>query len=425
MTNPELLRQTIATSGENLAQGAALLAEDMEAGGGSLRIRQTDTTQFELGVNVATTPGKVIFRNELIELLQYAPTTDTVLKRPLMIVPPWINKYYILDLNADKSFIRWTVGRGVTVFVLSWVNPDERHRDKTFESYMHEGIFAALDAIRAATGEESVNAIGYCVGGTLLSATLAYMAQTGDKRIESATFFAAQADFTDAGEIQVFIDEEQVQGLEAQMAETGYLDGAKMAMAFNMLRPNDLVWSYVVDNYMKGKQPAAFDLLFWNSDATRLPAKNHSFYLRNFYIHNKLAKGEMVLGDKRLDLGKVTLPIYSLATREDHIAPAASVFRGAKLFGGPVRYVLAGSGHIAGVINPPAKEKYGYALGPHPFGSLPEWIAQTEQHKGSWWPDWFAWLSAQGPKCVAARIPGEGGLPVLGDAPGNYVRTKS
>jgi polyhydroxyalkanoate synthase len=424
-TNPELLRETLSSSGDNLVRGATLLAEDIEAGHGQLRIRQTDEGKFELGVNVATTPGKVVFRNDLFELLQYAPTTETVLKRPLLIIPPWINKFYILDLNADKSFIRWAVDQGLTVFVVSWVNPDERHRTKTFESYIGEGIFAALDAVEQATGEEAVSTIGYCVGGTLLSTALAYMAEMDDRRIESATLFAAQADFTDAGEIQVFIDRDQVKALEADMEGPGYLDGSKMAMAFNMLRPTDLIWNYVVDNYIKGKPPAAFDLLSWNADSTRLPARNHSYYLRNFYMENRLAKGELEIDGVQLTLGKVTIPIYCLATKEDHIAPAASVFRGAKLFGGPMRYVLGGSGHIAGVINPPAKGKYGYATGPKPFGTLDEWMTQSSQQKGSWWPDWFTWLAAQAPERVPARLPGDGKLPVLGEAPGSYVRVKS
>ena len=424
-TNPELLRQTMESSGDNLVRGATLLAEDMQAGDGQLRIRQTDTSKFELGVNVATTPGKVVYRNDLFELIQYAPATESVLKRPLLIVPPWINKFYILDLNPEKSFIRWAVGQGLSVFVMSWVNPDERHRGKTFESYIGEGIFAALEAVEAATGESAVNAIGYCVGGTLLATALAYMAEMGDERIASATFFAAQADFSDAGEIQVFIDDDQVKALEAEMKGPGYLEASKMAMAFNMLRPNDLIWSYVIDNYMKGKAPAPFDLLAWNTDSTRLPALNHSYYLRNFYMENRLAKGELEIDGVQLSLANVTIPVYSLATREDHIAPAASVFRGARLFGGPVRYVLGGSGHIAGVINPPAKAKYGYATGPQPFGTLDDWLVQAEDQHGSWWPDWFSWLSAQAPQRVPPRQPGSGALTPIADAPGDYVRVKS
>ncbi len=423
-TNPELMRQTFATSGDNLARGAALLAEDMEAGGGRLRIRQTDASKFALGVNVAVTPGKVVFRNDLFELIQYAPATDTVLKRPLLVVPPWINKYYILDLNPQKSFVRWAVGQGLTVFMMSWVNPDGRHREKGFESYMREGVFAALGAVRAATGEGDVNALGYCIGGTLLATALATMAKTHDQRVRSATFFTAQADFTDAGEIQVFIDEEQLKVLEAKMEDAGYLEGSSMAMAFNMLRPTDLVWSYVVNNYVKGEPPAAFDLLYWNSDATRLPARNHSDYLRNFYIGNKLAKGELTMGGEPLSLGDVTVPSYFVAAKEDHIAPAASVYRGAKLFGGPVRYVLGASGHIAGVINPPGKAKYGYATGPKPFGELVDWLPLATTTPGSWWGDWFDWLSGQAPHMVPARVPGDGKLPILADAPGDYVRVK-
>ena len=424
-TNPELMRSTFESSGENLVRGAALLAEDMERGGGTLRLRQTDPSAFEVGRNVAVSPGKVLFRNDLFELIQYAPTTPEVLKRPLLIVPPWINKFYILDLNKEKSFVGWAVSQGVTVFLISWVNPDERHRNTRFEDYMHEGIFAALDAIEQATGEREANVIGYCIGGTLLAATLAYMAERDDRRIGSATFFTAQADFSDAGELGVFVDDAQLTALDKQMAETGYLDGAKMASVFNMLRPTDLLWSYVVDNYVKGKQPAAFDLLYWNSDSTRVPACNHSFYLREFYLENRLAKGTMEFSGVTLDLGRVEVPSYFLAAKEDHIAPAASVFRGALLFGGDVRYVLAGSGHIAGVINPPVKEKYGYATGARPFGTLEEWSGQAVRHPGSWWLDWIGWLKDQAPEMVPAREPGSGKLSVLGDAPGEYVRVRS
>jgi polyhydroxyalkanoate synthase len=424
-TNPELLRETLRQNGENLVRGMKMLAEDIEAGHGELKIRQSDPGAFEVGVNIASTPGKVIFRNEIMELIQYAPSTQSVLKRPLLIVPPWINKFYILDLNAEKSFIRWCVAQGLTVFCISWVNPDERHAAKDFESYMREGVFAALDAIEQATGEKKVSAIGYCVGGTLLGVTLAYMAATRDKRIDSATFFTTQVDFSRAGELSVFVDEDQIRAVEEQMTKSGYLDGSRMAGAFNMLRPNDLIWSYAINNYLKGKAPTPFDLLYWNSDSTRMPAANHSFYLRNCYLDNKLSKGEMKIGGKLLDLKKVSIPVYNLATREDHIAPAQSVFIGSQCFGGPVDYVVAGSGHIAGVVNPPSKVKYQYWTGGPATGSYDDWIAAASEHSGSWWPHWFAWVEKQAPKRVPAREPGAGTLPALEDAPGSYVKMKA
>ena len=424
-TNPKLLAETLDQNGENLVRGMGLLAEDIAAGHGNVKIRMSDHSKFVLGVNVATTPGKVVFRNDLIELLQYEPMTPQVLKRPLLIVPPWINKFYILDLNAEKSFVRWAVAQGLTVFVISWVNPDSRHRDKSFEDYMREGILAARDAIARATGAPDLSVIGYCVGGTLVAVTLAWLAAKGDKTISSATLFTTQVDFTDPGDLQVFVDEKQIAETEAEMAEKGYLDGSKMANAFNMLRPNDLIWSYAVNNYVKGKAPTPFDLLTWNSDSTRMPAANHSFYLRNCYLHNNLTKGKMVVGGVTLDLAKVTIPIYNLAAREDHIAPAKSVFNGAKFFGGPMNYVLSGSGHIAGVVNPPMKPKYQYWTGPAPAGEFEDWAAKAVEHPGSWWPNWFEWLRAQAPEMVVARVPGDAGLTILGDAPGTYVRVKA
>jgi polyhydroxyalkanoate synthase len=424
-TSPELMRTTLAESGENLVRGMRMMAEDIEAGRGNLRIRQSDASKFVLGKNMAATPGKVVFRNSLMELIQYAPTTPRVTKRPLLIVPPWINKYYVLDLNPEKSFIRWAVAQGLTVFVISWVNPDERHADKGFEAYMREGVFAALEAIELATGERECAAIGYCVGGTLLAITLAYMAQTNDNRVSSATFFTTQVDFSDAGDLKVFVDMEQLKAVEQKMAEKGYLEGSAMAGAFNMLRPNDLIWSFFVNNYLKGKEPAPFDLLVWNADATRMPAANHSFYLRSCYLENNLTRGRLDFAGKRLDVGKVTIPVYELATREDHIAPAKSVFLGAKHFGGPVRFVMAGSGHIAGIVNPPTKPKYQYWTGGPPQGAFADWVKTAEEHPGSWWPDWAAWITAQAPEQVPAREPGGGHLEALGDAPGDYVKVKA
>ena len=425
LTNPELLRETLSSNADNLVRGMRMLAEDIESGGGDLRIRQSDSSLFAVGRNLATTPGKVVFQNELMQLIQYAPSTASVLKRPLLIVPPWINKFYVLDLTPEKSFIKWCVDQGITVFCISWVNPDAALAQKTFEDYVRQGPLAALDAIKQATGEDEVHTVGYCVGGTLLAVTLAALAARGDKRIVSATLFAAQVDFTLAGDLKVFVDEAQVAALERRMAERGYLEGKSMVTVFNMLRSNDLLWPYVINNYLKGKAPFPFDLLYWNSDATRLPAANHSFYLRNCYLDNKLAKGEMVIAGTPIDLKAVKIPIYNLATREDHIAPAKSVLLGSKLFGGKVKYVLAGSGHIAGVVNPPDKNKYQYWTGPiRRDGNVDAWLDKATEHPGSWWPDWLAWLKKKGPAEVPARVPGDRGLKPIEDAPGSYVKVR-
>ena len=426
LTNPELLRETLSSNAENLVRGMHMLGEDIKAGQGSLRIRQSDHSMFEVGRNLALTPGKVVFQNELMQLIQYEATTPEVLKAPLLIVPPWINKFYILDLDPEKSFIKWCVDNGLSVFVISWVNPDARLAKKSFEQYMREGVIAALDAVEAATGESKINIIGYCVGGTLLAITLAYLAAKNQDRALSATFFTAQVDFTYAGDLMVFVDEEQIKQLEAHMNEQGYLEASRMANAFNMLRSNDLIWPYVVNNYLRGKKPFPFDILYWNSDSTRMPAANHSFYLRNCYLDNRLTKGEMEIAGVTLDLRKVKIPIYNLATREDHIAPAKSALFGSQYFGGPVKFVLAGSGHIAGVVNPPGKQKYQYWTGEAPVGfDLDNWLSNAKEYPGSWWPDWLDWIRAQDAATVPARTIGGGKLSAIEDAPGSYVKVRS
>lgn len=426
LTNPQVLDATLSSSAANLVAGMKLLAEDLARGGELFRVKQTDLAAFEVGRNLATTPGKVVFQNAVMQLIQYAPATATVMKLPLVIVPPWINKFYILDLVPQKSFVAWLVAQGFTVFVVSWVNPDERHAGYGFDTYLNEGVLAAVGAAIEATGEPRVNALGYCIGGTLLASALAAMAAHGDDRIAVASFLTTQVDFTDAGDLMTFTGEEQLRHIENLMSGKGYLDGSRMATVFNMLRPRDLIWPYVVNNYLLGKQPFPFDLLYWNSDTTRVASSNHSFYLRQFYQANALARGALNLCGALLDLGRVTMPIYHVATRDDHIAPAPSVFAGAKLFGGPVRFVLAGSGHIAGIINPPERQKYNFWASSEPavrdVPSVDAWVAQATEVAGSWWPDYASWLSSHSGEQVAARAPGSGRLGVVEDAPGSYVR---
>ncbi|MDR2208142.1 MAG: class I poly(R)-hydroxyalkanoic acid synthase [Azoarcus sp.] len=428
LTNPEVFRETVRSNGQNLIKGLNNLLRDIEDGNGNLRVRMTDTSAFELGRNVATTPGKIVFQTDMMQLIQYQPTTGKVFKRPVLVVPPWINKFYILDLREKNSFIKWLVEQGQTVFVISWVNPDERLAEKTFSSYMEEGLFAAIDAIEKQTGEKEVNAIGYCLGGTLLAMALAYFAAKKKKRIASATFMTTLTDFSEPGELGVFIDEAQVESLEEKMFKRGFLEGTEMAGTFNALRANDLIWSFVVNNYLMGKNPFPFDLLYWNSDSTRLPAKMHSFYLRNMYLENKLVEpGGIEIGGVPLDLGKINVPCFFISTIEDHIAPWRSTYMGATHFGAPVRFVLGGSGHIAGIVNPPAAKKYGHWIDPAAelAPTADEWLSGAEQHEGSWWIDWQKWVTGHnGDKKVDARDPSAGALKVLEDAPGSYVKNR-
>jgi polyhydroxyalkanoate synthase len=428
MTNPQVVKATVESKGENLVKGLQNLLTDLERGKGTLAIRQTDMKAFKVGENVATSPGKVVFQNKLIQLVQYAPATEQVWQMPLLIVPPWINKFYILDLKPENSFIKWCTEQGYTVFVISWVNPDQQLTKLVFDDYMKLGPLAALDAIEQATGEKKVSAIGYCIGGTLMATTLAYMAARGDDRIAACTFFTAQIDFTEPGELGVFIDEDQLASVEEMMSKKGYLEGSEMATTFNMLRANDLIWSFVVNNYLMGKDPFPFDLLFWNADATRMPAAMHSYYLRNMYQKNLLIQpGGLTIDNVPIDLRKISIPVYLQAGKEDHIAPAKSVYKATQVYGGPVRFMLAGSGHIAGVVNPPRNKKYQHWLNETAKNppTLDEWKAGAQEFPGSWWNDWDKWLSAMsGPK-VAARVPGEGGLPAIEDAPGSYVKVRT
>jgi polyhydroxyalkanoate synthase len=429
MTNPEVLRATVESGGENLINGLKNILNDLDEDSGQLKIRMTDDDAFEVGVNVAQCPGKVVFRNALMELLQFDPTTKKVLKRPLLIIPPWINKYYILDLRKENSLIQWAVDQGHTVFVISWVNPDGKLAEKTFDDYLLEGPMAAMDAIERATGEDEINALGYCIGGTLLAAALATMAAKKDTRVASATFLTTMIDFEDAGELAVFIDEEQLADLDKKMDQKGYLEGDHMAATFNMMRGNDLIWSFVVNNYLLGKDPLPFDLLYWNGDSTRIPAAMHSFYLRTMYLENKLVEpGGITLGGVPLDLRQIKTPSYVISTQDDHIAPWKSTYAAANIYSGPIRFVLAASGHVAGVVNPPAADKYGHWTSPakRKNPKTPHaWLRGAEQHKGSWWPDWDKWVKGHaGNKDVAARKPGSGKLKPICDAPGEYVKVR-
>lgn len=425
-TNPKVLKKTLESKGENLTQGLENLLRDLEAGAGELKISMTDTKAFTPGVNIATSPGKVVYQNELMQLLQYEPTTEKVFKRPLLIVPPWINKFYILDLQPKNSFIKWATDQGHTVFVISWVNPDETLAGKRFDDYMLEGPLAAMDAIEKATGENSVNLIGYCIGGTLSASTLAYMAAKDDKRVKSATLFTTMVDFTDPGELGVFVDETQLEKLDAHLDKKGYLDAAQMSQVFNMLRDNDLIWSFVVNNYLMGREPMAFDLLFWNSDSTRMPAMMHKAYLRNMYLENKLIQpGGMKLNGTPLDLRQVKTPVYMVSTKDDHIAPWKSTYSATQIYTGPVRFVLSASGHIAGIVNPPVANKYCYWTNEKKPPAPDDWFKGANLHEGSWWDDWQAWVKKHaGPK-VAKRTPGDGKLKAIEDAPGSYVLVRS
>lgn len=424
-TNPEVLAETLNSGGQNLLRGLENLLVDLERGNGRLSITMTDMKAFRLGENIATALGKIVYQNELMQLIQYGPSTQEVRRRPLLIVPPWINKFYVLDLQPKNSFIKWAVDQGHTVFVISWVNPDEKLAEKTFENYMIEGPLAALDVIESATGERSVNTIGYCLGGTLLASTAAYLAAKGDGRIASATYFVTLVDFTDVGEMAVFIDEAQLASLERRMRERGYLEAQDMATAFNMLRANDLIWSFVVNNYLLGKEQMPFDLLFWNSDSTRMPAAMHSFYLRTMYQHNLLAKpGGINLADTPIDLSKISTPTFILSAREDHIAPWKSTYAATRFYSGPVKFVLTASGHIAGVISAPGS-KYGHWTNDNLPPRPEEWFAGATPHQGSWWPVWDEWVTQLDSDRVPAREPGGGKLTIIENAPGSYVRVRS
>jgi polyhydroxyalkanoate synthase len=422
--NPEVLEATVEQKGDNLVRGLKMMLQDLERGKGKLLIRQTDMDAFEVGRNTAVSPGAVVWQNDILQLIQYAPSTDKVLAKPLLIVPPWINKYYVLDLNPKKSMVKWLVDQGHTVFMVSWVNPDARHADQTWERYVFEGASAAIDKVIEETGQKTIHLASYCIGGTLAGTMLAHMGLHNDRRVASSTFFTAQLDFDDAGELQVFVDD-QTLGVIGEEMEQGFMPADRMANAFNLLRANDLIWGYMVSNYMLGKDPFPFDLLYWNADSTAMPARVHQFYLEQFYVRNAFARGELAIRGETVRLSDIKGPVYHVATREDHIAPAHSVYRGAReMTGADVRFVLSGSGHIAGVVNPPALGKYQFWTNPDmSHATLDGWLAGAGETPGSWWPDWDAWLRARSGRLIAARTPGAV-LGAIEPAPGSYVRVR-
>jgi polyhydroxyalkanoate synthase len=425
LTNPQVLKRTIETRGENLLKGLSNMLRDIAAG----QLTQTKPGVFEVGRNLATTPGKVIKQTPLYQLIQYTPTTDEVLKTPVVIFPPWINRFYILDLTPEKSFVKWCVDNGISLFMVSWKSADESIADAALDDYVLKGQLDAIDTVRKLLGVESVNVIGYCVAGTTLAATLAYLQAKGDaEKVKSATFLTAQVDFTEAGDLKLFTGPETMGLLDQLTAEKGYLDGRYMAATFNLLRGRDLIWNYVVNNYLLGDEPPPFDLLYWNGDTTNLPAGWHRAYLEDLYKGNKLAeKGGIKVAGTPVDIDQVTTPTYVQAGREDHIAPPQSVWKIMNHFAGEKRFVLAGSGHIAGVVNPPAAQKYQYWVNDHPCDTLESFIEGASEHKGSWWPDWLEWLKKQDGDTVkagAARVPGKGKLKAIEDAPGSYVKAR-
>lgn len=427
-TNPEVMRKTLETRGQNLIDGMARLREDLANSAEGLNVTMTDRSAFEVGENIAVTPGSVVYENELIQLLQYSPSTETVFKTPLLVVPPWINKYYIMDLRQDNSLVKWLVEQGHTVFLISWRNPGPKQRDLTWADYMQMGPIDSMGAIEQATGEKSVNIISYCIGGTLTASTVAYLTSSRrGRKVKSVTYMATLQDFRDPGEIGVFLTEPVVEGIEAKLEQDGYMDGRVMAFSFNLLRENDLFWSFYINNYLKGDKPASFDLLYWNTDGTNLPAGTHGWYLRNMYMENRLVEpGGIELDGVKIDLRKISTPSYFISTRDDHIAKWNSSYYGALLPKGEVTFVLGGSGHIAGIVNPPHKNKYGYWTNDELPETPDQWLAGAEQQEGSWWPHWQAWMTGHGyadsEKMVPARVPGEGELDILEPAPGRYVK---